>query len=53
MHLVLTKGKNPVFQEEVDDYDSLKNKLCNLKKIEPDSSFSSFAKHLFSRLTAV
>ena len=53
MHLELTNGKNPIYIKGVDDYESLKNKLCTLKNVEPDISFSKIAEHLFVRLTAV
>ena len=36
MHMVLTGGKHPIYNKGVDDYNSFKSKLQNIKKIEPD-----------------
>jgi serine/threonine protein kinase len=53
MHLVLTGGKNPVYNKGIDTFESLKTRLCSIKKVEADPSFSKIAEHLFNRLTAV
>ena len=52
MHEILT-GKHPFYNPETDTYDSVKRKIQNLKRVEPNDSFSWIAKNLFSRLTQV
>jgi serine/threonine protein kinase len=52
MHLILTGGAHP-FKSEDDTYETLREKLRKLKKLDPPKMFSKIAAHLYSRLTAI
>ena len=52
MYLILTGGTHP-FKSDDDTYQTLREKLRKLKKLEPPKSFSQLAAHLYSRLTAI
>jgi hypothetical protein len=53
MHQVLTGGKHPFYVKGVDNYNSFKQKLQTIKKVDPDPSLSEIAQNLFKRLTCV
>ena len=53
MHQLLAQGKHPFYQGEVDNAESFKKKLLNLKLVEPDENISWLAKNLFGRLTQI
>ncbi|CDW90807.1 protein kinase domain containing protein [Stylonychia lemnae] len=53
MHVILTGGKHPLFNEEYDTCDSYKRKLKDLDSLEAPNDFSWLAKNLFQRLTKI
>jgi calcium/calmodulin-dependent protein kinase I len=53
MHKLLTGGKHPIYSKGVDSYQSFKEKLQTLKKVDPDPSLSEIAQNLFKRLVCV
>jgi len=53
MHEILTCGKHPFYRPKTDTVASVKEKITDLRRVDPVEKFSWIAKNLFEKLTQI